>query len=439
MVVNGIPSLPTNVIIVEKPRRFSGKTTDVLEERDSQLGSSIGTIDSERDYFPSMENSLDNCLTETEHPYATDENADTLIPLNPVLVPDNPLKEEPKRKSCAQSSLGVFLGLLSGFANSLVALLVKLINSIGTFEIAVFRYVIMLGPLLVALGMKRTNPFRWELVKTRGWVLVLRAVVGSASTYCKYFALHKLPLADASVILFSSPVFTSLLARIFLKEKFHWIQGVAIGVTLAGCTLVSRPTFIFGASAYNPNLEWDDHMWGCIAALASAVSSASVFVTVRHMKDVDSTIVLFWTAFVGLFISLIATATLDHFVFPTDWLEIIYILGVGILTLVSQEALTRALRLESAGLISLLRTGDIVWSFVWQITLFRIIPHYFSIIGALLVVFCVMFISLREAGEKMPANSKVGQLIRKINRKMDAIDCTACCKKKKSDDTEEKL
>ena len=153
---------------------------------------------------------------------------------------------------------------------------------------------------------------------------------------------------------------------------------------------------------------------------------------VRQMKDVDSTVVLFYTAFIGLFISLIATAALDHFVFPTDLWEISYLLGVGILTLISQEALTRALRLESAGLISLLRTGDIVWSFMWQVVIFRVIPHYLSIIGALLVVFCVSVISLREAAVKLPPDSRLAIVVRKADNFLDSLTsmCTCCCRKK---------
>ncbi|OQV14418.1 putative Solute carrier family 35 member G1 [Hypsibius exemplaris] len=338
-------------------------------------------------------------------------------------------KPETVKGNCWRSSLGVLLGLTSGFTNSLVALLVKLIETIGTFEIAVFRYVVMLVPLIVTLGWKRNNPFRLELVKKSGWALVLRAVVGAASTYCKYFALRKLPLADASVILFSSPVFVSVMARIFLKEPFRWVHGGAIAVSLGGCILVSRPTFIFGSAAYNPTVEWDDHMWGCLSALASAIFSASVFVTVRHMKQVDSTVVLFWTAFVGLIISLVATAAADDFIFPTDLQEISYIIGVGVLTLISQEALTRALRLESAGLISLLRTGDIVWAFVWQIALFHVVPHYFSIIGAIMVVVCVMFVSLREATEKLPPGSRLRRAIQAINGATE--DAGRCCRRKR--------
>lgn len=148
-----------------------------------------------------------------------------------------------------------------------------------------------------------------------------------------------------------------------------------------------------------------------------------MFVTVRHLKPVDSTVVLFWTAFVGLIISLIATAAVDHFVWPTNPREIGYVIGVGLLTLISQEALTRSLKLESAGLISLLRTSDIVWSFVWQIALFGIIPHYFSIIGACLVVLCVTFVSLREAADKLPPQSR----LRRAVKALDRLSCTTCC------------
>lgn len=301
-------------------------------------------------------------------------------------------------RTCCQRSLGTSLGLLSGLTNSLVSLFAKLVKGLGTFEIAFYRYVVMIIPLSLIL-CKRTNPFALDLLKGHGWVLLLRALVGCGSANFKYMALKTLPIADASVILFSSPVFTTVFARIFLKEKFNWVHCVVIVVTLGGCVMVVRPTFIFGATfGTSGEIPMDpvQRLWGCLFALISSIFTAATYVSVRRLKVVDSFVVLFWTATVGMVVTAVLAGSIDGFHMTQELRDIGYVFGLGICSLISQESLTYALKLETAGMISLLRTGDIVWSFIWQIAVFREYPHYLSIIGAILVAVSVLFLSLKE-------------------------------------------
>lgn len=49
-----------------------------------------------------------------------------------------------------------------------------------------------------------------------------------------------MPLADASVVVFSVPVFVSLFARLFLQEPCGPIHILSVALTLAGVVLITR-------------------------------------------------------------------------------------------------------------------------------------------------------------------------------------------------------
>ena len=53
-------------------------------------------------------------------------------------------------------------------------------------------------------------------------LLAARACIGSCGMVGNWFILSQLPLGDATVIIFTSPMFTLLLARLTLKEKVSW-------------------------------------------------------------------------------------------------------------------------------------------------------------------------------------------------------------------------
>ena len=54
-----------------------------------------------------------------------------------------------------------------------------------------------------------------------------------------------IPLADASTIIYSTPIYTTILGRILLNESCSIIHIVAIIISMVGALIVSRPTFMF--------------------------------------------------------------------------------------------------------------------------------------------------------------------------------------------------
>lgn len=69
----------------------------------------------------------------------------------------------------------------------------------------------------------------------------------------------------------SNPVFTSLLAWIFLKEKCTILDCVFTVFTLTGVILIARPPFLFGEHLGGIEGNYSNHIKGTVAAFAGDV------------------------------------------------------------------------------------------------------------------------------------------------------------------------
>jgi drug/metabolite transporter (DMT)-like permease len=76
-------------------------------------------------------------------------------------------------------------------------------------------------------------------------LLLMRAMGGFVGVYGMYYSLLYLPLADATVITFLSPVIACAVCAVLLKEEFSRIEQLAASVSLLGVVLIARPTALF--------------------------------------------------------------------------------------------------------------------------------------------------------------------------------------------------
>ena len=74
-----------------------------------------------------------------------------------------------------------------------------------------------------------------------------------------YYAYQLTSLADATVISFSCPVFTSIIACIFLKEKYSPWDALFTAFTITGVILIVRPPFLFGSEVVETDKDYSFH------------------------------------------------------------------------------------------------------------------------------------------------------------------------------------
>ena len=298
-----------------------------------------------------------------------------------------PVAQDPsQRRSRKLQFLGMFLSLLSSVSFAIFGLLVKLAESIPTFEGVLIRFQLQMIFSLPLMIYKR-DQFVYPLGTTK--FLVLRGITGGSAMCCKFYAFKNLALGDATALMFTSPVFTAIFGFIFLKEslsKFHILAAV---FSLVGVTLIARPAFLFGSSLGNTSSK--SEVLAISVALAGAVlAAASIVLTRKIVGFVRPRVVVLYMAITGSTVALgTALATGEGFKSPDcgsfdNW----YLLFFGILGYCGQMLQTKALALEKAAICSVIRTSDILFSFILQILFLKEVVDGFSIGGAVLVTFC---------------------------------------------------
>lgn len=219
-----------------------------------------------------------------------------------------------------------------------------------------------------------------------------RCIWGFISVGLSYSSFRLIPLADASTIVLSSPVYVSLVACIFLKEPCGVFQIVTIFFSIFGVVLISKPTFIFGgADTYDiARIE------GVSMAFVSSLAFAFAFISMRKIKQTPTAVVIFWFSLITIVASCVVLAVVDGFSLPDDLNSYLLFLAIGLCGVFGQLLLTIALKIEDAGPVSLARTIDIVMAFIYQVNILDEQITLTSLIGALLICLCVILSALRK-------------------------------------------
>ncbi|RXM34986.1 Solute carrier family 35 member G1 [Acipenser ruthenus] len=297
-------------------------------------------------------------------------------------------------KKPAFTGIGLVYALLASFLFSVVALLAKKIEGVHSVEISLIRCFFQMVFVLPAIIYNKTG---FLGPRDQRIFLFLRGFLGANAMILLFYAVQQMPLADATVIMFSNPVFTAILAWIFLKEKCTIWDFVFTIFTLTGVILIARPPFLFGSRTEGIEGEYTNHMKGTIAAFAGAVGAACTFVVLRKMgKSVHYYLSVWYYAVIGFIECVIALFAIQEWSLPycggDRWLLIL----IGLLGVAGQAFLTKALQLEKAGPVALMRTMDVVFAFIFQFFFLNRAPTWWSFGGAFCVISSTSGIALRK-------------------------------------------
>ncbi|XP_076856808.1 solute carrier family 35 member G1 isoform X2 [Brachyhypopomus gauderio] len=290
--------------------------------------------------------------------------------------------------------LGLLYSLLASGFFSVAALLVKKIEGIHAVEISAIRcffQMLFVMPAMIYYKTGFLGPHGMRIY------LFLRGVLGSSAMISLYYAVLQMPLADATVIVFSNPVFTALLAWIFLKERCTIWDAVLTVSTLTGVVLIARPPFLFGGKLSGIEGDYINHIKGTVAAFTGAIMAACTMVILRKMgKNVHYYLSVWYYAVLGLIECIIILLVMQEWTMPSCGWDRWNLMAIGVLGIGGQMFLTKALQIEKAGPVALMRTMDVVLAFVLQFLFLSRKPTWWSVGGAMCVVSSTSGVALRK-------------------------------------------
>jgi drug/metabolite transporter (DMT)-like permease len=218
-----------------------------------------------------------------------------------------------------------------------------------------------------------------------------RSATQTVAQSCILIALSMMPLAGAMAINFSAPLFATLFAAFWLKEKVGLARGAALVIGFFGVLLVASP----GADSFRI---------GALFALANAVLYGSVTAAVRGMSNTESaeTLTIYQMGFMTLFF-LIAQPVVG-FAMPTGTDAIVLILS-GVFNAFGQYWWTRALLLAPPSAVGPFYYFTLVWAMALGYLYWGDIPTLALLAGSAVVVGSGLFLLWHESGKKpLPAD-----------------------------------
>lgn len=273
-----------------------------------------------------------------------------------------------------KTPVGVRYMLLSAFAFALMSSCVKLVNTYGipVFEIVAARAIVSL--IISYIDVKRKKISVWGENKK---LLIARGTAGSLALICVYYAVTTLPLAEATILQYLHPVFTAILALIFLREKIQNSTIICIFCCIVGLFLIVSPGLAFANTAELPLLS-------ITAALLGALGSAVAYVIVKRLSaSEDSSVIIFYFPLIALPLSVFLLG--NNFVVP-DKEALVLLLFVGIFTQVGQVGLTKAMQTEVASKATAYSYVQVVFSIILGWLLFAEIPSVWTATGGALII-----------------------------------------------------
>ena len=213
-----------------------------------------------------------------------------------------------------------------------------------------------------------------------GWV-ALRTVSGVASGMGSFFAFSQLPLAQVYAILFAAPLLVTILSIPILGERVgpHRLAAVVIG--LAGVLIVLRP----GGQA----LEL-----GHLAALLSAMGTATSAVVIRKLGRVERPLVLLMWPMLGNFVATGASLALDYR--PMDLPHFALAGVIACLGLVAGFLLILAYRAGEAAIVAPMQYSQILWATAYGWIFFGEMLDLPTVLGAGVIIASGIYIVWRE-------------------------------------------
>lgn len=264
--------------------------------------------------------------------------------------------------------------LLSALGFALMAACVKAValKGIPVLEIVAARAAVSLLLSYADVRRKGISPWGHE----RG-LLLARGAVGALALLCVYYAITVLPLAEATLLQYTHPLFTALLALWFLGERLRLPTLVCTLLSLLGLALMLAPELRAGALTRLP-------LFGVLVALLGAFGSAVAYVLVRRLsRSEDSSVIIFYFPLIALPLSLLLLGR--EFVMP-DGEALLLLLLVGVFTQVGQVGLTLAMRAEEAGKASAYAYAQVVFAAVLGWVWFEELPTFWTLVGGSLIV-----------------------------------------------------
>jgi drug/metabolite transporter (DMT)-like permease len=277
--------------------------------------------------------------------------------------------------------LALSLRIMAVLCLSTMAMLVKLAGDHGVhlFEIMFWRQGITIPLIIGWLAFHR----KLYLLKTpRFGAHMRRAGLGVFGMSLMFGSFLVLPLAEATTLNFTVPLFATLLSMFMLKEHIGPWRWSALAMGFLGVLIITQP-----GSGHMPAL-------GIALGLGSAFLMALLSIFIKDLNRSDHPLaIVFWFAALGTPMTALSLPFVMTHHDGTTWMLLI---ATGLAGTAAQLLLTLALRFGEVSSVIVMDYTGLVWATLYGWLIWSHLPPAATWFGAPLIISAGMIIIWRE-------------------------------------------
>lgn len=269
---------------------------------------------------------------------------------------------------------GASCAVLAAAAFALTGACIKAASAQAPNEVVVFARCAV--SLIVLLPWAFKNGAR-ALATHRPGGHLWRSAFGVCAMYTFFFAIGRLPLAEAMLLTYSTPLWVPFIAWAWIGERPPWIVFPAALVGLLGIGFIVKP----GGAPVDPLAS--------LVGVASGVLAGCAMVSIRRISDTEPPQrIVFYFALLATLISAVPLAWAWR---TPDPFTLALLVGAGVTATVGQLYLTKAYAYAPAARVGPFTYFAVLFSALLAWVIWDEALDGWSVLGSLLVIAtCVM-------------------------------------------------
>ena len=211
---------------------------------------------------------------------------------------------------------------------------------------------------------------------------LMRVAASTIALTAGFFAIARLPLAFITVVNFTRPILTMVMAVLVLREVIGPRRWIAAAIAFAGVVIAVSP----GSVAFS---------WALLALGCAAFFGTSAIIITRLLNDVPTVVMMtFYTGGLSLLVLPLALWSWT----PVALADVVPLLAIGLCAQGAQLCFLKAHRKAAAGFLSVLSYLSLPLSATVGYVVFGEVLSIEFLAGATLILASTLWTVLRRAG-----------------------------------------
>jgi len=272
----------------------------------------------------------------------------------------------------------IYMFLAMFFFTGMIIFIRKSSEQLHIMEVVFLRTLLACIIIIPVLGVAGFHNFKMREPK----LFFYRAIIGSIGMIAGFIAFSSIPLAQATAISFTTPIFMTIGAAFILGEFIKARRIIAIIIGFLGMLIIVQPgsgTFSFGVS---------------LAFISALAHSGNGLLVKKMTAKESSNAIVAWMVILLIPITIVPAILVWEWPGPETW---VYLWLLAIFGTLGHLCYTRAFSLaEVTGLqplefVRLPLTALLAW------LIFSELPGYWTWIGGIVIFSSTIYITQREA------------------------------------------